>query len=279
VYKRIGSAAARLSPRRLGRRGLIVLAAAGLLAGGGGVAFATVAASSPVDGNNVIHGCYTNAAISGSHVFVLQNAGTSCPSGTTAVSWNEQGSPGTPGANGTDGTNGTNGVSPTVAAFTGSEGSCTNGGDAITDANGDVTYICDGTDGTNGKDGTDGANGANAAAEFTWTGSCNPGSIGECTVTSGTNIAAGTVITPVAISATGGCGSAPDAYGQSAGVVDDYGNGLADVGYWNTSEIYSQLGTPDTVPTGGTFLQMQVNSACAQAVTFTFTFDETQPFS
>jgi len=148
VNKRIGSVMTRLRPRRLGRRGLIVVAAAGLLVGGGGVAFAAVAASSPIDGNNVIHGCYTNAAINGSHVFVLQDAGTSCPKGTTAISWNSQGTPGTPG------TNGTNGVSPTVAPFTGSEGSCTSGGDAITDANGNVTYVCDGTNGTNGPGST-----------------------------------------------------------------------------------------------------------------------------
>jgi hypothetical protein len=154
VNKRIGSVMTRLRPRRLGRRGLVVVAAAGLLVGGGGVAFAAVAASSPIDGNNVIHGCYTNAAINGSHVFVLQNAGTTCPSGTTAISWNGQGTPGT---------NGTNGVSPTVASFTGSEGSCTNGGDAITDANNNVTYVCDGTNGTNGTPGMPGLTGPSTA--------------------------------------------------------------------------------------------------------------------
>jgi hypothetical protein len=85
------SAMGRLRPHRLGRRGLIVVATAGLLVGGGGVAFATVAASGPVDGSGVIHGCYSNAAINGSHVLVLQDAGTNCPRGTTPVAWNEQG--------------------------------------------------------------------------------------------------------------------------------------------------------------------------------------------
>jgi hypothetical protein len=72
----------------------VVVAAAGLLAGGGGVAFATVASSGPVDGSGVIHGCYADSAFKGSHMFVLQDAGTNCPRGTTAVSWNEQGPPG-----------------------------------------------------------------------------------------------------------------------------------------------------------------------------------------
>ena len=36
-----------------------------------------------------------NAELNGSHVFVLQDAGTSCPKGTTAISWNAQGPTGT----------------------------------------------------------------------------------------------------------------------------------------------------------------------------------------
>jgi hypothetical protein len=151
VNKRIGSMMARLRPRRLGRRGLIVVAATGLLVGGGGIAFATVAASGPIDGSGVIHGCYTNAAINGSHVIVLQNAGTNCPSGTTAITWGSQG------------TNGTNGVSPTVASFTGSEGGCTNGGDAITDADQNTTYVCDGTNGSDGSPGAPGLTGPSTA--------------------------------------------------------------------------------------------------------------------
>jgi Collagen triple helix repeat (20 copies) len=51
----------------------------------------------PVDGSGVIHGCWTNAALNGTHVFVLQDAGTTCPKGTTAISWNQQGPTGPTG--------------------------------------------------------------------------------------------------------------------------------------------------------------------------------------
>ena len=42
-------------------------------------------AGGPVDGSGVIHGCWTNTAVNGTHVFVLQDAGTTCPKGTTAI--------------------------------------------------------------------------------------------------------------------------------------------------------------------------------------------------
>jgi Collagen triple helix repeat (20 copies) len=79
-----------------------------LLAGGGTAAYATVVAS-PVS-SGVIYGCYTNAAINGSHAVVLQNAGTTCPNGTTAISWNEQGSPGPAGPSGPAGPTGLTGA-------------------------------------------------------------------------------------------------------------------------------------------------------------------------
>jgi len=53
--------------------------------------------SGPVDSSGVIHGCYTNTALNGSHVFVLQDAGTNCPRGTTPISWNQAPSPGIDG--------------------------------------------------------------------------------------------------------------------------------------------------------------------------------------
>ncbi|MGB6455045.1 MAG: hypothetical protein WBH47_11225 [Streptosporangiaceae bacterium] len=101
----------------------IALTAAGLagaLIMGGGTALA--AATGPVSGTGVITGCYTNAAVNGSHAVVLQDGSTGCPKGTAAISWGEQGpqgqqgnpgpagpagqtgaagSPGAPGANGT----------------------------------------------------------------------------------------------------------------------------------------------------------------------------------
>jgi hypothetical protein len=69
---------------------------------GGSTAYAAVAAG-PVSSGGVVSGCYTNAEISGSHALVLQNQGTTCPRGTTAVSWNEQGPAGATGATGAQG--------------------------------------------------------------------------------------------------------------------------------------------------------------------------------
>ncbi len=231
----------------------IGLVAAGGLAAAlvaiGGTALA--ASTSPVSSAGTITGCYSNAEVSGAHAVELQNGGTNCPSGWSAISWNQtgpagpqgpagpagptgatgaagaagatgatgpQGLQGTPGINGSNGSNGasivvnatlsdscttgdtdidlatgevyscvasawsddsysiegpagpqgpvgpagpagatgatgaagTNGASPAVTAFTGAEGTCTNGGDAITDANGNVTYVCNGAPGTAG---------------------------------------------------------------------------------------------------------------------------------
>jgi hypothetical protein len=90
------------------RTGLLAIGAAIALTVGGGAAYATVAAS-PVSGG-VISGCYTNAEINGSHVFVLQDASTSCPKGTTAVSWNQTGAAGPAGPAGPAGSTGQTGA-------------------------------------------------------------------------------------------------------------------------------------------------------------------------
>lgn len=82
------------------RKVIIAGATALVLTAGASVATAAVISGGPVDSSGVIHGCYTNRALKGSHVFVLQDAGTSCPRGTTAVSWNEQGPAGTSGIDG-----------------------------------------------------------------------------------------------------------------------------------------------------------------------------------
>ena len=77
-------------PRLRVTRPVIVAGAVTLmLAAGTTVATAAVMSSaSPVSGSGVIDGCWTNAEINGSHVIVLQDQGTSCPKGTTAISWN-----------------------------------------------------------------------------------------------------------------------------------------------------------------------------------------------
>ncbi len=77
----------------LSRRALAAGGAATVLLSGGTAALAATIAS-PVGSNGVIHGCYTTAGTNGSHALVLQNAGTACPHGDTAIKWNQQGPPG-----------------------------------------------------------------------------------------------------------------------------------------------------------------------------------------
>jgi hypothetical protein len=98
------------------RRMAVVGAGAAAVLMAGGVAGAAVMASGPVDGNGVIHGCYTNAEVNGSHVFVLQDASATCPKGTTAVSWNEQGQPGAAGPAGAVGPSGAVGATGPAGA-------------------------------------------------------------------------------------------------------------------------------------------------------------------
>lgn len=76
---------------------ILISAGAGLVLLAGGTTAGAAIAAGPVDGSGVIHGCWTNTAINGSHVFVLQDAGTTCPKGTTAISWNQQGPAGPAG--------------------------------------------------------------------------------------------------------------------------------------------------------------------------------------
>ena len=87
---------------------LIATGAAIALLAGGTTAYA--AAAGPVDGSGVIHGCYTNKALNGSHAFVLQDAGSNCPQGTTAISWNQQGPAGAQGPQGPAGPKGDTGA-------------------------------------------------------------------------------------------------------------------------------------------------------------------------
>jgi hypothetical protein len=88
-----------------GRRIILTVAAALALVAGGTAAGAVIA-SGPVDSSGVVHGCYTTNAVKGSHFFVLQDAGTSCPRGTTAIMWNQQGRQGPQGSPGPQGPQG-----------------------------------------------------------------------------------------------------------------------------------------------------------------------------
>lgn len=91
---------------KIGRRIIIAGVSAMVVAGGGTATAATVLSRSPIDGSGVIHGCWSNKAINGSHVFALQDAGTRCPNGTTAISWNQAGPAGPAGPQGPAGPSG-----------------------------------------------------------------------------------------------------------------------------------------------------------------------------
>jgi hypothetical protein len=84
-------------------RRIVITGAAALALVAGGTAAGAAIAGSPVSSSGMIDGCYTNAELNGSHVFVLQDQGTSCPKGTTAISWNQTGPAGATGATGATG--------------------------------------------------------------------------------------------------------------------------------------------------------------------------------
>ena len=157
----------------LNRKTLLIAGATTLLVGGGGgiAAYATVL--NPVSSSGVIYGCYTNAEVNGSHALVLQDTGTSCPKGTTAISWSQtgpsgasgspgpagpsgptgvpgpsgaSGPPGSPGAPGSPGPAGSSGAGAVVAASAPAS-ACPNGGITVTDGSGNAQYVCNGTPG------------------------------------------------------------------------------------------------------------------------------------
>jgi Collagen triple helix repeat (20 copies) len=90
-------------------RRIVITGAAALALVVGGTAAGAAIAAGPVDSSGVIHGCWTNAAVNGTHVFVLQDAGTTCPKGTTAISWNQTGPQGATGPTGATGPQGPTG--------------------------------------------------------------------------------------------------------------------------------------------------------------------------
>jgi hypothetical protein len=140
-------------------RNIVIAGGTALALMAGGTAAGAAIASGPVDSSGVIHGCWTNAEINGSHALVLQDAGTSCPKGTTAVTWNQTGPAGPAGQTGPAGPKGATGAQGPQGA-TGAQGpagpagpagtglACTypDGGTGTvqtsTDASGDVTLTC-----------------------------------------------------------------------------------------------------------------------------------------
>ena len=88
---------------------ILISAGAGLALLAAGTTAGAAIMGGPVDGSGVIHGCWTNAALNGTHVFVLQDAGTTCPKGTAAIAWNQAGPTGPAGAAGPPGPAGAKG--------------------------------------------------------------------------------------------------------------------------------------------------------------------------
>jgi hypothetical protein len=84
----------------LGAAKLVGIAGAAVTLTAGGAAVGAALAGSPVDASGVIHGCYSNVDVGGSRVFFLQDANKKCPSGTTAISWNQTGPQGPAGPTG-----------------------------------------------------------------------------------------------------------------------------------------------------------------------------------
>jgi len=102
---------ARIGPKVIVAGVVTLMLAGGTAAAAAAVAESSSVAHSPVDSAGVIHGCWTNADINGSHVFALQDAGTKCPQGTTAISWNQTGPSGPAGPSGPSGPPGPSGPS------------------------------------------------------------------------------------------------------------------------------------------------------------------------
>lgn len=95
---------------RIGRKVIIAGVSALIFMAGASAATAAVISSGPVDSSGVIHGCWSNAELNGSHVFELQDAATKCPKGTTAISWNQGGPQGPAGQQGPQGATGPTGA-------------------------------------------------------------------------------------------------------------------------------------------------------------------------
>ena len=96
-------------PRLRATRTVVIACAAGavtLLAGSAVAAATVLSQPSPVSASGVIDGCWTNGEINGSHIFVLQDQDTSCPKGTTPISWNASGPAGPAGPTGAAGPSG-----------------------------------------------------------------------------------------------------------------------------------------------------------------------------
>ncbi|HEV7194099.1 MAG TPA: hypothetical protein VGN35_12945 [Jatrophihabitantaceae bacterium] len=90
----------------MSRKASLTLAGAAVaLAVGGG----TLAAASIPSGNGTIHGCYPTGSAPLKVFFLIESA-AQCPSGFTAISFNQAGQSGPPGAPGPSGPSGPDGA-------------------------------------------------------------------------------------------------------------------------------------------------------------------------
>jgi hypothetical protein len=127
--------------KHISGRAAVIAGLAGLTLAAAGTAAGAALAGSPVS-SGVVYGCYTTqAASNGSHSVVLENAGTACPKGSTAITWNQTGPAGATGPVGPAGPAGPAGASTAgpsgldVTTVTGSGGGSTLLGDpAIAEA-------------------------------------------------------------------------------------------------------------------------------------------------
>ena len=124
---------------------LIGTGAALALVAGGTAAYAVT--TGPIDGSGVIHGCYYPANAGGSHKLVLQNVGTSCPTGTTAIKWNQKGPAGPTGPQGPTGTQGPAGPGLLAWAYVNANGTVASSSGNVTVANPSPGSYCIGVTG------------------------------------------------------------------------------------------------------------------------------------
>lgn len=87
-------------------RNILLASATALTLLAAGTAAGAAMAGGPIDGSGMIHGCYTTTPVNGLLALHLVNAGSPCPAGTTAITWNEQGPAGATGPQGPAGPTG-----------------------------------------------------------------------------------------------------------------------------------------------------------------------------
>jgi len=121
---------------RLTRKHLVLLAVLATLAAAG-VAYATIP-----DSSGVFTACQLKAT--GTIRLIDPSLGSNsllghCTSLEAQISWNQRGQ------------NGTNGISPTVKQLQAGDSHCAAGGASLTDAAGNVAFVCNGQNGADGK--------------------------------------------------------------------------------------------------------------------------------